>query len=91
MQSKIFFIWFACCFLCISFVYFFIYETKGWSLEDVDQLYNDVSSARKSAAWTPQTTFTQRLSVANQGGVVGKDHNGVPHSDEFEHQEKQEI
>ena len=51
LQSKVFFIWFGCCFICISFVYFFIYETKGLSLEEVDELYSEVkgiSAARKS-------------------------------------------
>ncbi|KAI1408381.1 high-affinity glucose transporter [Hypoxylon sp. FL1857] len=64
LQSKIFFVWFGACFICISFVYFFIYETKGWSLEEVDELYSEVTSARKSAAWTPRTTFAQRQSAA---------------------------
>ncbi|KAG9256369.1 high-affinity glucose transporter RGT2 [Emericellopsis atlantica] len=53
LQSKIFFVWFAACFICIAFVWFFIYETKGLSLEQVDQLYEEVSSARKSTQWRP--------------------------------------
>ncbi|KAF4162015.1 hypothetical protein CNMCM6936_002663 [Aspergillus lentulus] len=44
LQSKIFFIWFACCFLCIGFVYFMIYETKGLTLEEVDELYNEIGN-----------------------------------------------
>ncbi|KAH8646621.1 glucose transporter-like protein [Xylariales sp. PMI_506] len=72
LQSKIFFIWFACCFLCIAFVYFFIYETKGWSLEEIDEMYNEVKLASKSVHWQPRTTFTQRQSVAQQGGLGGK-------------------
>ncbi|KAI8653927.1 MFS domain-containing protein [Fusarium sp. Ph1] len=36
LQSKIFFVWFGACFLCIFFVYFFVYETKGLSLEEVE-------------------------------------------------------
>lgn len=74
LQSKVFFIWFACCFICIAFVYFFIYETKGLSLEEVDELYAEMkglSAARKSKNWVPTTTFTQRESVAHQGGVLG--------------------
>ncbi|KAI1104371.1 hexose transporter [Jackrogersella minutella] len=63
LQSKIFFVWFGACFLCIAFVYFLIYETKGWSLEEVDELYSECSSARESAAWTPKTTFAQRQGV----------------------------
>ncbi|KAG6040233.1 hypothetical protein E4U41_001210 [Claviceps citrina] len=76
LQSKIFFIWFACCFICIAFVYFFIYETKGLSLEEVDLLYNEVSSARKSTTWRPKDTWVHRGSVggsAGAGGVLGDD------------------
>jgi len=71
LQSKIFFIWFACCFVCIAFVYFYIYETKGLSLEEVDQLYLEVKSARKSHGWHPSHTFGERRrSSAAQGGLV---------------------
>jgi MFS transporter, SP family, sugar:H+ symporter len=69
LQSKIFFVWFGACFICIAFVYFFIYETKGLTLEEVDELYDDVKKASASKNWTPSTTFKQRGNVA-QGGVV---------------------
>jgi sugar porter (SP) family MFS transporter len=60
LQSKIFFVWFACCFLCIAFVYFMIYETKGLSLEQVDEMYTDKSvSAWRSAGWQPKATAHQ--------------------------------
>ncbi|KAK2616260.1 Plasma membrane low glucose sensor [Conoideocrella luteorostrata] len=71
LQSKIFFVWFACCFICIAFVYFFIYETKGLSLEEIDLLYTEVSSARKSKNWKPDDTWVHRQSVAQQGGILG--------------------
>jgi len=32
LQSKVFFIWGSFCFVCIAFVYFMIYETKGKSM-----------------------------------------------------------
>jgi SP family sugar:H+ symporter-like MFS transporter len=67
LQSKIFFVWFGCCFLCIAFVYFFIYETKGLSLEEVDQLYMEVSSARQSTKWTPTDPWEHRQSVSHPG------------------------
>ncbi|KAH8703054.1 high-affinity glucose transporter [Talaromyces proteolyticus] len=57
LQSKIFFIWGSCCFLCIAFVYFLIYETKGLTLEQIDELYAEVSSARITPGWTPSVTF----------------------------------
>jgi len=70
LQSKIFFIWFACCFGCIAFVYFMIYETKGLTLEQVDELYAEVTVARKSVGWMPSTTFRQmRGSVGGQGAL----------------------
>jgi len=65
LQSKIFFVWFACCFLCIAFVWFFIYETKGLSLEEVDQLYDEVKVARKSTKWRPTETWEHRQSVSH--------------------------
>lgn len=35
LQSKVFFVWGSFCFVCIAFVWFMIYETKGLSLEEV--------------------------------------------------------
>jgi hypothetical protein len=59
LQSKIFFVWGACCFLCIAFVYFLIYETKGLTLEQVDELYGEVSDARYTSNWVPSVTFME--------------------------------
>jgi hypothetical protein len=76
LQSKIFFIWFGCCFICIGFVYFMIYETKGLTLEEVDELYNEVGSARESVGWRPRVTFMERR--AKEAGMVGaQDKGGV--------------
>ena len=67
MQSKIFFVWFGCCFLCIAFVYFMVYETKGLSLEQVDELYADKSvSPWRSAGWRPSSAGFQE-----KGGEMG--------------------
>ena len=53
-------------------MYFFIYETKNLSLEEVDQLYQEVSSARKSTAWQPTITFKARAdSVAQNVMTTG--------------------
>ncbi|OCK78589.1 general substrate transporter [Lepidopterella palustris CBS 459.81] len=57
LQSKVFFVWGSFCFVCIAFVYFMIYETKGLSLEQVDELYGIVSKAWKSKAFRPALSF----------------------------------
>jgi MFS family permease len=72
LQSKIFFVWFGACFICIAFVWSFIYETKNLTLEEVDELYHDVQIAHKSTKWSPKTTFKQRRSVAAQGEGSGE-------------------
>lgn len=57
LQSKVFFIWGGCCFICIFFVWFMIYETKGLSLEQVDELYGIVTKAWLSKKFRPQVSF----------------------------------
>lgn len=54
----------------MAFVYFFIYETKGLALEEVDELYNEVSDARKSTKWRPTITFKEREAAAGHIGVL---------------------
>lgn len=47
-----------------------IYETKGLTLEQIDELYDEVKIAHKSVHWTPTTTFKEiRTSMAAQGGL----------------------
>jgi MFS transporter, SP family, sugar:H+ symporter len=36
-----------------------IYETKGLTLEQVDEPYTEASSARKSVGWKPTITFRE--------------------------------
>ncbi|KAF8926151.1 hypothetical protein BGZ47_002887 [Haplosporangium gracile] len=55
MQSSVFFLWGTLCALCIVYAYFLVPETKGLTLEQVDQMLDEVSP-RKSAAWKPSTT-----------------------------------
>jgi sugar porter (SP) family MFS transporter len=57
LQSKVFFVWGSFCFVCIAFVFFMIYETKGLSLEQVDELYGIVSKAWKSKQFRPAVHF----------------------------------
>jgi len=57
LQSKVFFVWGTFCFVCIAFVYLMIYETKGLTLEQVDELYGVVGKAWKSKEFRPQVSF----------------------------------
>lgn len=84
LQSKIFFIWFGCCFLCIAFVYFYIYETKGLSLEEVDEMYiqskgQGLKAGPWSTKWVPSTTYRQSNSGV-EGDEFGKE-KGIEHSE----------
>lgn len=57
LQAKVFFIWGCFCLIAIVFVYSLIYETKGLTLEQVDELYGLVSKAWKSKAFRPAVSF----------------------------------
>nr|SIP56026.1 putative Sugar Porter [Yarrowia yakushimensis] len=53
LKTKVFFIWGGCNFICIAFVYFFIYETKGLTLEEVDDMYAEIKIASRSHLFVP--------------------------------------
>ncbi|KAK4550146.1 hypothetical protein LTR36_003113 [Oleoguttula mirabilis] len=57
LQSKVFFIWGGFCFICIFFVWAMIYETKGLSLEQVDEMYAKVGKAWQSKGFVPTVSF----------------------------------
>jgi MFS transporter, SP family, sugar:H+ symporter len=46
-------------------VYFFIYETKGLTLEQVDELYANVDTARKSSGYVPKINFQEEVRKAS--------------------------
>jgi hypothetical protein len=66
LQSKVFFIWGGFCFVCIAFVYFFLYETKGLALEQVDELYAKCDQAWQSKAFIPSVKFAEIQEYASQ-------------------------
>lgn len=49
LQSKVFFIWGSTCLGCFVFSYFFIPETKGLTLEQVDILYQHTTPIKSDA------------------------------------------
>lgn len=68
LGAKVFFVWGTCCFLSALFVYFLVYETKGMTLEQVDELYETVSSARKSPAFVPAIKYGGSGEENSDGG-----------------------
>lgn len=66
LGSNVFFIWGGFNFACFFFAWYFIYETKGLSLEQVDELYEKVSKAWKSKGFVPtEHAFREQHHLAN--------------------------
>lgn len=66
---KVFFIWGGFCFVCIAFVYSMIYETKGLSLEQVDEIYSKVNRAWRSPGFVPSVSFQEVRDTGVDGRV----------------------
>ena len=68
LHAKVFFIWGAFCVICAFFVWAMIYETKGLSLEAVDELYGKVSKAWQSKGFQPTVSFQEvsKMEVGDQ-------------------------
>jgi MFS transporter, SP family, sugar:H+ symporter len=52
---------FRCCLIAIVFVWAFIYETKGLTLEQVDELYGMVDKAWQSKQFRPKVNFRESM------------------------------
>lgn len=68
LKSSVFFVWGGLCACASVYSYFLIPETKGLSLEQVDQMMEE-STPRTSSRWRPTTTFAAQMS---QGGMLDK-------------------
>jgi len=53
LGSKIAFIWFATSFIGAGWTYFFVPETKGWSLEQLNEMFESGIAYRQTPSWTP--------------------------------------
>ncbi|KAK3317538.1 general substrate transporter [Cercophora scortea] len=62
LGAKVFFIWGGLCGLCLTYAYFLIPETKGLTLEQVDQMLQE-TTARTSSRWVPHTTFAAEMGM----------------------------
>ncbi|KAJ7454630.1 general substrate transporter [Mycena galericulata] len=67
LGPKVFFIWGSTAMLSVAFAYFFVSETKGLSLEQVDQMLVE-TTPRTSSGWKPHETW-----AAKEGKVHDKE------------------
>lgn len=56
LGAKVFYIWGGLCTCCFVYAYLLIPETKGLTLEQVDQMLAE-TNPRNSAKWVPHSTF----------------------------------
>lgn len=68
--------WGTTCTLSLLFAYFFIPETKGLSLEQVDQMMAE-TTPKQSAKWKPHETYTQRARREAAGAPVAEKHDAT--------------
>ncbi len=70
LGAKVFFVWGATCTACVAFAYFFVPETKGLSLEQVDKMMEECTP-RQSSKWVPHSTYVQDMDMEkNEVGNV---------------------
>ncbi|KWU42346.1 MFS transporter [Rhodotorula sp. JG-1b] len=81
MRSAVFFVWSGTCFCCLIYAILLVPETKGLSLEQVDQMLSE-TSPRHSAKWRPTTTF-----AAEAGKIRGD----ARHFEDVEGDKKTEV
>lgn len=67
LGAKVFFVWGTFCLIACFFVWSMIYETKGLSLEQVDELYSKTSKAWKSKGFVPTVSYAEVRDVAPHG------------------------
>ena len=69
LGAKVFFIWGSMCLGCLVFTYFFIPETKGLSLEQIDLMYQH-TTPRKSLGYRKVLLENDvRVAAARDGDV----------------------
>lgn len=74
---KVFFIWGSALFLCFLFAFFFIPETKGLTLEQVDRMLEE-STPMNSAKWIPRETFAHEMGLTSEKGAAVQSQNVKP-------------
>ncbi|KAF5380219.1 hypothetical protein D9757_008240 [Collybiopsis confluens] len=74
LRSNVFWVWGSLCGCCFVYAYFLVPETKGLTLEQVDQMMAE-TTPRTSAGWRPTKTFAQEMGMveAEEGKQSGRD------------------
>ncbi|KAA8631426.1 hypothetical protein SMACR_06092 [Sordaria macrospora] len=69
LGPKVFYIWGGLCTCCFVYAYLLVPETKGLTLEQVDQMLSE-STPRTSAKWKPHTTFAAEMGMTEKAAVA---------------------
>ncbi|KAK3496322.1 general substrate transporter [Neurospora crassa] len=69
LGPKVFYIWGGLCTCCFIYAYLLVPETKGLTLEQVDQMLSE-STPRTSTKWKPHTTYAAEMGMTEKT-VVG--------------------
>ncbi|KAK3207375.1 hypothetical protein GRF29_103g829583 [Pseudopithomyces chartarum] len=65
LGSHVFFMWGGLCCISFLFAFFFVPETKGLTLEQVDKMLEE-STPRTSSKWKPHSTFAADMHLAEK-------------------------
>ena len=65
LGSKVFFMWGSLCVVSFLFAFFFVPETKGLTLEQVDKMLEE-STPHTSSKWKPHSTFAAEMNLAEK-------------------------
>ncbi|GAB7346719.1 hypothetical protein MBLNU459_g1832t1 [Dothideomycetes sp. NU459] len=71
LGPKVFFVWASLCTCACVYAYFLVPETRGLSLEQVDQMLEE-TTPRTSYKWKPHATFASQMGLSADG-TLNKD------------------
>ncbi|KAH3664415.1 hypothetical protein WICMUC_005800 [Wickerhamomyces mucosus] len=78
LGTKIFFIWGGLNFVGVVFVYLLVYETKGLSLEQINELYRSCSTAKSSANYlSPLNIANLNNNITNYNNISNNSNNDI--------------
>ncbi|KAK6341507.1 High-affinity glucose transporter rgt2 [Orbilia brochopaga] len=73
LEAKVFFIWAAFCALSFLFAWTCVYETKGFTLEQIDELYAKVPHAWQSPGFEPTVNFADVAQEVHQDDYMSSE------------------